>query len=201
MSDVATAGKADDKGKLAATPAEKGKMPGASGFDVGKASSKTGDVAGEPANEKASADMTSDERERNVVFGSLVKGDDDIVGLVAYSIYKQNKHDWLVGFNKSKDREPDEAESYSYIVGESTARRLAIYRHLAQATLEGNGPQVSGGTAKDKFVQHSLANANTAAGRGRGSSGLRTVGWVVALVAIVAAMYIGAKYGMPGVTR
>jgi hypothetical protein len=81
--------------------------------------------------------------DRNIVFGSLVTGDSDIVGLVAYSIYKQNKHDWLVAFEKARGREPKDDELQSYIIGESTARRLATYRHLAQSTLDGNAPSVT----------------------------------------------------------
>ncbi len=46
------------------------------------------------------------------------------MGLVAYSIYKQNKHDFLVAFSKTKGREPNEAEMAAYTMGESTPRAL-----------------------------------------------------------------------------
>jgi len=213
MSDAATAKKADDKPggqpKSGAGSSGAGKLPGAADFDLDKGPVKAAD--GKPSSEKSSADaaapsggaagpkpaVSTEEHERNEVFGSLVTGDDDIVGLVAYSIYKQNKHDWLVSFNKAKGREPNETEAGSYILGESTARRLEIYRHLAQATLEGKGPQVSGGPAKEKFVQHSLANGN-AATQGHGG-GLKALWWIIAAIAIAAAFYLGAKYGLPGV--
>ena len=78
--------------------------------------------------------------EHNGVFRSLVAEDSDIAGLVAYSIYKQNKLDWLAAFEAAKGRAPDEAELSSYIIGEATPRRLATYRHLAEATLAGKGP-------------------------------------------------------------
>ena len=199
MSNVASANKSEDKSDPSAVAAGTGKLPGTSGFEVSAATSKNGDVAGNA--QKPAASMTSEERERNAVFGSLVKGDDDIVGLVAYSIYKQNKHDWLVSFEKSKSCEPGEAEAYSYIVGESTARRLAIYRHLAQATLEGRGPQVSGGPAKEKFAQHSLLNANKASNGEGGAAGVKAMTWIIGAIAIVVALYVGAKYGMPGLPK
>jgi hypothetical protein len=82
------------------------------------------------------------EDERQSVFTSLVGDDSDVVGLVAYSIYKQNKHDFLVAFNRQLAREPNEAELSAYIMGEATPRRLAIYRHLAQSTLAGKSPDV-----------------------------------------------------------
>ncbi len=86
------------------------------------------------------------ERERTGVFTSLVKEDSDISGLVAYSIYKQNKLDWLQAFEAATCRAPNESELAAYIIGESTPRRLATYRHLAESTLAGKGPDVEGAT-------------------------------------------------------
>lgn len=189
MNDTATTKKSGDaEPSRGAKPAgdSKAKMPGA---DFGLA---TASVEAKPL-----SSSNSEERERNEVFGSLVKGDDDIVGLVAYSIYKQNKHDWLVAFNKTKAREPNEDEAFSYIAGESTVRRLAIYRHLVQATLEGRGLQVTGSPGKEKFVQANLA-AGTSRPEGGAGKGLM---WIGALIAVVVALYIGAKFGMPGVPR
>ena len=68
-------------------------LPGAGGFKLGT----------DPAPDDA-------EGESNAVFGSLVTGDSDIVGLVAYSIYKQNKHDWLIAYNKAVGRKPTAEE-------------------------------------------------------------------------------------------
>ena len=82
---------------------------------------------------------TRDVADRNEIFSRLVQGDTDIAGLVAYSIYKQNKLDWLAAFETAKARVPDDAELFSYIVGEGTPRRLATYRQLAEATLAGDG--------------------------------------------------------------
>ena len=197
MSDAATAKKTDAPGK-ADTPQKddpakkdndgKSKLPGAGDFSLSPS---------DPA-KSAASDMT--DSERNDVFGNLVTGDDDIVGLVAYSIYKQNKHDWLVSFSKSKGREPNEAEAASYIVGESTQRRLAIYRHLAQATLDGRGPHVAGGTSSEKFVQRSLGNAHNVQS-GNTSSGGKTIGWIIGIAVAVVAIYLAAKYGIPGIQR
>ncbi len=126
--------------------------------------------------------------DRNTVFGSLVTEDSDVVGLVAYSIYKQNKHDFLVAFSKARGREPNEVELTAYTMGESTPRRLAIYRHLAQATLDGRGPDspaIPGGAAK----KPAPANA----------SALNTKLLVAAIVLLVATLgYLVARLGLPG---
>ncbi len=92
-------------------------------------------VAHDPDAENAIVDPA----EHNIVFTSLVTGDNDLVGLVAYSIYKQNKYDWLLAFSRQQGRPPNEAEAQSYLLGESTPRRLATYRHLAEAMIEGRG--------------------------------------------------------------
>ena len=89
------------------------------------------------------------EVERNPIFDALVGPDEeDVAGLVAYSIYKQNKRAWLDDFVKTTARAPSEAETRSYIIGESTERRIATYRRLAASTLAGDAPTRMAGRAK-----------------------------------------------------
>jgi hypothetical protein len=143
------------------------------------------------------------EGERNLVFESLVKGDGDIIGLVAYSIYKQNKHDWLVAFGKAKGREPQEAELSAYILGESTPRRLAIYRHLAAATIEGRGPEVSAETSPDASSARNYAIAQRHRAIVPVNSDTKTgtvIGFVALAVVALVAIYLAARYGLPGIT-
>ena len=105
------------------------------------------EVAVASASEPAVVETLNEpENDRNPVFEQLVSGDSDIVGLVAYSIYKQHKRDWLIAFKHAKGRAPTEDESIAYIIGESTPRRLATFRHLAQATLDGRGLDVAMGS-------------------------------------------------------
>ena len=70
------------------------------------------------------------EAEHNTIFDSLVKVEGEVAGLVAYSIYKQNKRAWLNDFIKAtgscevklelKDAQsagqlrPSEGEDYKY---------------------------------------------------------------------------------------
>ena len=86
---------------------------------------------------------TVGEAERNPIFDALVTPNEDVGGLVAYSIYKQNKRAWLDDFIKATGRTPTDAESRAYIIGESTQRRLNTYRHLAASTLAGKGSRAS----------------------------------------------------------
>lgn len=95
----------------------------------------------EPTRAPIDEEIDGTEAERNTIFDSLVRVEGEVSGLVAYSIYKQNKRAWLNDFIKTTGRPPTEAESRAYIIGESTDRRLATYRHLAEATLAGQGPE------------------------------------------------------------
>jgi len=126
---------------------------------------------------------------RNAVFAALVKGDSDITGLVAYSVFKQNELDWLQDFRNAKGREPTEAEADSYIIGESTPRRLATYRHLADATLSGNGPDVAAGGPSTPRAAY-----QPAAGGGLGMS---AVVYVVLALVLLVAVYFAARFGVP----
>ena len=125
------------------------------------------------------------ENDRNGIFRSLVADDADIAGLVAYSIYKQNKLDWLAAFETAKGRAPSDAELASYIIGEGTPRRLATYRHLAEATLAGKGPDASGrGPTRTMLAERGALTPGAIAA------------YVVILVALLAGFWLAVHYTM-----
>ena len=159
-------------------------MPRSTPFESARAEPPSGLAAGLPAAIPTSAGERGD---RNSVFGQLVKDDGDIAGLVAYSIYKQNKLDWLRAFEQAKGRAPDETELASYIIGEGTPRRLATYRHLAEATLAGNGPEIDGAPA-------SPARAIPAARRFGGRSGEGLTTGIIALYVLIAVLFVVGFY-------
>jgi hypothetical protein len=78
------------------------------------------------------------------VFKKLVNADDDLVGLIAYGLYKQNKYEWLAAFEKSCGRRPGADEFTAYALGEGTPRRVTAYRSLAETFLSGRplGPEL-----------------------------------------------------------
>jgi hypothetical protein len=129
------------------------------------------------------ADSDRAEAEHNTIFDSLVKVEGEVAGLVAYSIYKQNKRAWLQDFIKASGRPPSEAETRAYIIGESTDRRLATYRHLAEATLAGQGPE-----------------APSSAGRAMRKAPARPasffVVWAIVLVAAIALLAFALHSGL-----
>jgi hypothetical protein len=125
--------------------------------------------------------VARDEADRNPIFEALVSTDGEIAGLVACSIYKQNKRDWLEDFKKLTGRLPTDAETRAYIIGESTARRLAIYRQLAQTTLGQQPPSRGGGQSANR------------------SSPVVVALWALAIVVALALVGYGLRsYGMLG---
>ena len=131
-----------------------------------------------------------DPAEHNIVFTSLVTGDQDVVGLVAYSIYKQNKYDWLMAFSRTKGRMPDESEAQSYLLGESTTRRLATYRHLAEATLEGRGIEVPGNGPRPS-PRPGAARGEAEAGRmGLPLNRLVLIGIIAVILAVLGLLWL-----------
>jgi hypothetical protein len=134
---------------------------------------------------KAREEVASDaaEAEHNTIFDSLVTVEGEISGLVAYSIYKQNKRAWLHDFIKASGHPPSEAESRAYIIGESTERRLATYRHLAAATLAGQGPEAP-----------LSAGRSTRQADGRLASFYAV--WAIVLVAVVAVLAYALHAGL-----
>ena len=121
----------------------------------GVESEATGTSAGAPlpraANLPAGPKLEG-EVEHNPIFDVLVgSGEGDVAGLVAYAIYKQNKRAWLGDFVKATGRGPSDAETRSYIIGESTERRIATYRRLAASTLAGDAPSRSAWRAKESM--------------------------------------------------
>jgi hypothetical protein len=75
---------------------------------------------------------------RDTIFDKLVGEENDVVGLLAYSLSMQNKRDWLAAFQVETGRDPTPAEMLAYDVGERIERRLATYRKLAENALAGN---------------------------------------------------------------
>jgi hypothetical protein len=146
-------------------------------------------VGSEYSEASSAGPTTADDTDRNPVFTSLVHADNDIVGLVAYSIYKQNKLDWLLAFHRAIGREPSEQENLAYIIGEATPRRLATYRHLAESTLAGSGPDVPSGAGKAGDSSAYSYRGKAGAPQGRTTTiAVYVVLAVVVILAIIAAV-------------
>jgi hypothetical protein len=78
---------------------------------------------------------------RRGMFDDLVDNETDVVGFVAYGLYKLSKRDWIEAHALRTHRPPTQVEVDSFVIGERTARRIATYRRLAADILAADAPR------------------------------------------------------------
>lgn len=72
---------------------------------------------------------------KNQVFSTLVQGEEDTLGMIAYSFYKLHKREYCSQFEQSHHREPS-AEDWDHFALGMTPAQLDNYRHRANKVLE-----------------------------------------------------------------
>lgn len=77
-------------------------------------------------------DSFEDTEKHYYVFNQLVKDEDDFVGYVAYTLYKQNKVAHITQIKKEKGKPPSDEELRDWQKNECTEIRLKNYRDLAE---------------------------------------------------------------------
>jgi len=71
----------------------------------------------------------------NFIYEKLVHSEDDLVGLVAYGIYKKHKIEVITQIKESEGREPNPDECHSFFVSSTTESQLKKYRNDAESLL------------------------------------------------------------------
>lgn len=71
----------------------------------------------------------------NFIYEKLVKTEDDLVGLIAYGIYKKHKIEFITKIKKEQQREPTYDECKSFITASTTVSQLQHYRIQAETLL------------------------------------------------------------------
>ena len=142
---------------------------------------------------------------RNGIFERLVAKDDDVTGLVAYSIYKQHKRDWLKSFEAGRGRAPTLDEETAYTIGEATPRRLAMYRHFAGETLAGQLPDVTGDAMPNALTLGGTALAGGHAAspvrRSRRRTQIMLGSYAVIGAFALLGLWVALRYVFPGLGR
>ncbi len=77
----------------------------------------------------------ADEPTYNRVFEELVETNDDLIGLVAYSLYKQHKRDWLIKFRATHGAGPSRQELDAFLLGVLLPEQITKYRQAAADAL------------------------------------------------------------------
>ena len=81
--------------------------------------------------------MTETDRpEHNRAYEALVSGDDDVIGLVAYSIYKRDKRDFLVHWREQHGVPPNPEQVQAFVTTVLTSGQQQRYRIAARTILD-----------------------------------------------------------------
>ncbi|MEG0107744.1 MAG: hypothetical protein RR705_02690 [Lachnospiraceae bacterium] len=97
------------------------------------------------------------ERHYNFIYEKLVISDDDLVGLVAYGIYKKHKIEFITRFKEEHQRDPEKGECEAFFITSTTESQLAKYRDQAESILS----EAVGNVASEeisKFEKEMLRN-------------------------------------------
>lgn len=71
----------------------------------------------------------------NFIYEKLVTTEDDVVGLIAYGIYKKHKIEFITKIKEEQRREPSEEECRSFFAASTTNSQLENYRSQAETML------------------------------------------------------------------
>jgi hypothetical protein len=78
----------------------------------------------------------ADEPAYTRVYESLVEADDDVIGLVAYALYKQDKRDWIISWRERHGDQPGPQHLDAFVSGKLTPGQHDRYRTAARNILD-----------------------------------------------------------------
>jgi len=73
---------------------------------------------------------------RNRIYEHLVEGEDDVIGLITYSLYKQDKRDWLSNWIARHGTDPTTDQVEAFIDAQMTVAQRERYRNAARQVLD-----------------------------------------------------------------
>lgn len=85
----------------------------------------------------------------NYIYKTLVEDDNDILGIIAYGIYKKHKIEFIDKIKKEQGREPTDEECYSFFACSTTETQLESYRSQAEMLLS----EAVGNIAREEIVE------------------------------------------------
>lgn len=74
-------------------------------------------------------------RKYNFIYEKLVLAEDDVVGLIAYGIYKRHKIEFITKIKDEQGREPTDEECRSFFAASTTSSQLDNYRRQAETMM------------------------------------------------------------------
>ncbi len=86
----------------------------------------------------------------NFIYEKLVMAEDDLVGLIAYGIYKKHKIEFITSIKETEHRDPTEDECRSFFATSTTPFQLDAYRSQAETMLS----EMVGSIADEEFDRY-----------------------------------------------
>lgn len=86
----------------------------------------------------------------NFIYKELVSADDDLVGLIAYGIYKKHKIEFITKIKREQGREPSDEECKSFFAASMTDSQLRNYRSQAETMLS----EMVGNVATEELARY-----------------------------------------------
>ncbi|MCM1028772.1 MAG: hypothetical protein NC342_00190 [Pseudoflavonifractor sp.] len=133
--------------------------------------------------------------DKNFIYSKLVRDDDDIIGMVAYGIYKKHKIEFIESIKKEYKREPNDEEWHAFALSTNTGSQLNKYISQADATLasfvmNSAGEQIK--SAERQMLEQYQANIKAVLPSNWKTVGLSVLGSLIFSAVITLALILGA---------
>lgn len=133
--------------------------------------------------------------DKNFIYSKLVHDDDDIIGMIAYGIYKKHKIEFIESIKKAHGREPNSDEWHAFAISTNTSSQLGKYISQAETMLATFVMDTAGEQIKD--AEHSMLEQYQANIKSVLPSNLKTVllgvlGSFIFSIVITIALILGA---------
>lgn len=133
--------------------------------------------------------------DKNFIYSKLVRDDDDIIGMVAYGIYKKHKIEFIESIKKEYNREPNQEEWHAFALSSNTDSQLEKYisqadNSLASFVMTSAGEQVK--NAERQMLEQYQANIKAVLPSNWKTVGLSVLGSFIFSAVITLALILGA---------
>lgn len=85
----------------------------------------------------------------NFIYEKLVTTEDDLVGLIAYGIYKKHKIEFITKIKEEQQRDPIDEECHAFFIASTTDTQLENYRSQAETMLS----EMVGNIAREEIAE------------------------------------------------
>lgn len=132
---------------------------------------------------------------KNLIYSKLVEDDADIIGMVAYGIYKRHKIEFIDSIRKEYDREPNDEEWQAFAISSNTESQLKKYvsqadTMLASFVMDSAGEQIK--DAEKRMLEQYQANIKAVLPSNWKSVMLSVLGSLIFSAVITFALFLGA---------